>query len=265
MAQHRKREREGGAAVTTSWTTPAVSAGFDAYDDYVETRLAYTPLVNDLQTACGREAVVLDYGCGSGKVSRRLLDAGATAQVIGVDISTDMITLARAQTPQPTARFHTIDSGHVPYPDATFDAIVCCFVFINVPTREELRAIARELARVLTPTGTLFIVDSNPAATGIPFPTFRSGEPGRRYRDGDERKVSLQIPGTGILELVDRHWFISTYEAVLNEAGFTVDQVTDRGAQSVEDVGMQSPIDHPPFMQITAHLAEVSEPTTGAG
>ncbi|MDA4829843.1 class I SAM-dependent methyltransferase [Kocuria rhizophila] len=221
--------------------------------------------MNDLQTACGREAVVLDYGCGSGKVSRRLLDAGATAQVIGVDISTDMVALARSQTPQPTARFHTIDSGHVPYPDATFDAIVCCFVFINVPTREELRAIARELARVLTPTGTLFIVDSNPAATGIPFPTFRSGEPGRRYRDGDERRVSLQIPGTGVLELVDRHWFISTYEAVLNEAGFTVDQVTDRGAQSVEDVGMQSPIDHPPFMQITAHLAEVSEPTTGAG
>ena len=114
MAQHRKREREGGAAVTTSWTTPAVSAGFDAYDDYVETRLAYTPLVNDLQTACGREAIVLDYGCGSGKVSRRLLDAEAAAQVVGVDISTDMITLAQVQSPQPTARFHTIDSGRVP-------------------------------------------------------------------------------------------------------------------------------------------------------
>ena len=85
------------------------------------------------------------------------------------------------------------------------------------------------------------------------------------YKRQGERRVSLQIPGTGVLELVDRHRFISTYEAVLNEAGFTVDQVTDRGAQSVEDVGMQSPIDHPPFMQITAHLAEVSEPTTGAG
>ena len=103
MAQHRKRACEGGAAVTTSWTTPAVSAGFDAYDDYVENRLAYTPLVNDLQTACGRGGIVLDYGCGSGKVSRRLLDAGAAAQVVGVDISTDMITLARAQTPQPAA------------------------------------------------------------------------------------------------------------------------------------------------------------------
>lgn len=265
MAQHRKRACEGGAAVTTSWTTPAVSAGFDAYDDYVENRLAYTPLVNDLQTACGRGGIVLDYGGGSGKVSRRLLDAGAAAQVVGVDISTDMITLARAQTPQPAARFHTIDSGHVPYPDDTFDAIVCCFVFINVPTREELRAIARELARVLTPTGRLFIVDSNPAATGVPFPTFRSGEPGRGYRDGDERKVSLQIPGTGILELVDRHWFISTYEAVLTEAGFTVDKVTDRGAQTVEDVGSQAPIDHPPFMQITAHLQDHSESTIGAG
>lgn len=249
--------------MTTPWTAPAVSARFDAYDDYVENRLAYTPLINDLQTACGNEAKVLDYGCGSGKVSRRLLEAEAAAQVVGVDISADMITFARAQTLQPTARFHTIDSGHVPYPDDTFDAVVCCFVFINVPTREELRTIARELARVLTPTGTLFIVDSNTAATGVQFPTFRSGEPGKSYRDGDERRVSLQIPGAGALELVDRHWSISTYEMVLTEAGFTMGQIVDRGAHSVEDVGSQTPIDHSPFMQITAHLPKLHESTIG--
>src|SRR5699024_12702943 len=49
------------------------------------------------------------------------------------------------------------------------------------------------------------------------------------------------------------------------EAGFTVDKVTDRGAQTVEDVGSQAPIDHPPFMQITAHLQDHSESTIGAG
>ncbi|MFB9775066.1 class I SAM-dependent methyltransferase [Brevibacterium otitidis] len=240
--------------MTTSWRKPSVSAGFDAYDDYVEHRLAYLPLTRDLENLYGGDAVVLDYGCGSGKVSRRLLDTRAAGRVVGVDISANMVRLAQSQTPQDAARFHTIDSGHVPYPDHTFDAVVCCFVFINVSAREDLRRIADELARVLKPSGSLFIVDSNPAATGIQFPTFRSGEPGRDYQDGDERKVSLQVPGVGVLELVDRHWSISTYESVLASAGFTIREITTRGADTVKDVGAQEPVDQPPFIQIRAQV-----------
>ncbi len=240
--------------MTTSWQEPAVSAGFDSYDDYVEHRLAYIPLIRDLKELYAGEAIVLDYGCGSGKVTRRLLETQAAASVIGVDISADMIRLAEARKSQEAARFQTIESARIPYPDSTFDAVVCCFVFINVPTRDELHRIAEELARVLRPSGMLFIIDSNPTATGIQFPTFRSGEPGRDYRDGDKRKVSLEIPDAGVLELVDRHWSIGTYESVLTAAGFTIGEITARGSETADDVGAQSPVDHPPFLQIRARV-----------
>ena len=70
--------------------------------------------------------------------------------------------LARAQAhaltlPRPT-RFHLVEAGAeaLPYADSHFDTVVACLVFCTIPDRE---AAAREIARVLKPTGQLLVLE----------------------------------------------------------------------------------------------------------
>lgn len=203
----------------TTWNVSSVSHSFDAYDDYVEEALGYKPLIADLARTHGSAIEVIDYGCGGGKVSRRLTRAGIE-RVTGVDISATMIEKASAAgTVQGALRYRLIESGKLPFSDATFDAAVCCFVFINVHSRDELQRIADEIFRTLKPAGTLYLLDSHPAATGIRYSTFQSGDAGVSYRDGDTRSVYLDVPGQEVFKIVDTHWEFGTYEAVLRGAG----------------------------------------------
>ena len=51
------------------------------------------------------------------------------------------------------------------------DAAMSCFVFIVLPSREQLRAIAAEVWRVLRPGGRFTVLDSHPDHVGMRFST----------------------------------------------------------------------------------------------
>src|SRR5436190_7756662 len=58
-------------------------------------------LLRELASADLRTGTVVDLGCGSGILARRMTDAGY--DVLGVDVSAAMLDIARAQAPK--ARF----------------------------------------------------------------------------------------------------------------------------------------------------------------
>jgi len=96
---------------------------------------------------------VLDAACGSGVISRLLLEAGADA-VVGCDISHAMLDLARALPTPPrssaTLSFEQVDLAQpLPFADASFDAV--WFSDIWIP------AAMPELRRVLRPGGRLVL------------------------------------------------------------------------------------------------------------
>src|SRR5215510_5986331 len=89
----------------------------------------------------------LDAGCGSGFQSRVLQELGYETH--GVDISPGLLELARDRLPG--ARFSLGDVEALLYPDASFDAVVCCgstLSFVAAPARA-----LREIGRVLRPGG----------------------------------------------------------------------------------------------------------------
>ncbi|MDJ0931252.1 class I SAM-dependent methyltransferase [Breoghania sp.] len=162
------------AATTTKWNAKAVSDLFVAYDDHVEDLLGYQLLIADIVRRLGKDIRVLDYGCGGGKVSRRMRRAGI-ARVVGVDLPPDMVDAARALALS-DAEFRQVESGRVPLSDDLFDAAVVCFVLINIDTKAEIGAILWKIHRLLKPGDHLFVLDSNPRVTRIRFKTFQSGE-----------------------------------------------------------------------------------------
>lgn len=245
----------------TQWSDPTLAGRFDRYDDWVEARLGYRPLIRDLLARTGREPRVLDYGCGGGKVVRRLLEAGA-GWVSGVDIAPAMIERARAHTAAANADFHVIESGRLPFAPATFDAAVACYVFINLDTRRELQAIARAVHAALKPHGRFFLLDTNPETTGVRFTTFQSGEPGVRYADGDLRPVRLDLPDGDVLDIRDRHWERATYFDTLHAAGFEDVETLAPTAAALparERAGLGA-AEHraPPFLRVRARKPETA-------
>ena len=65
----------------------------------------------------------LDVASGTGHLTKAAADRGAVAE--GLDISPEMVACAARVFP--TLTFRTGNADSLPYDDATFDAVTCCF------------------------------------------------------------------------------------------------------------------------------------------
>jgi ubiquinone/menaquinone biosynthesis C-methylase UbiE len=96
---------------------------------------------------------VLDLGCGTGIVARLLRERlGGAAQITGADVSPPMIAKARAVAPD--VQWHEADAASLPFPDGSFDLVLCQQMLQFVPDR---LAVLREVRRVLSPGGKLLL------------------------------------------------------------------------------------------------------------
>ena len=124
------------------------------------TRRLYQRVIEDLVPLRLVEGKVLDAGTGPGTLAREIARRQPQLQVYGVDLSEEMIRLARehAQREGVGERVH-FDIGNIarlPYPDHSFDVIVST---ISMHHWYELEQPLRDLYRVLRPGGRLWIYD----------------------------------------------------------------------------------------------------------
>lgn len=103
---------------------------------------------------------VLEVACGTGRVGSQLLRALPDARYVGVDLSPYYVELARERlADQPRARFEVANAESLPFPDQSFDAVCCVYLFHELP-RNARRRVWAEMRRVLRPGGLLVIEDS---------------------------------------------------------------------------------------------------------
>ncbi len=103
---------------------------------------------------------VLDAGCGTGYLSRALTRRGA--QVVGVDLASEMIEVARREaTGQGLVVEHRADSCTTLHtiPDASIDKLVSNYVLMDLPALDDALA---AFYRVLRPGGSAVLVFSHP-------------------------------------------------------------------------------------------------------
>jgi ubiquinone/menaquinone biosynthesis C-methylase UbiE len=124
------------------------------------TRRLYRRVVADLAALGLLEGKVLDVGTGPGTLGREIARRLPGLQVYGIDLSKDMIELARAHARreqlEECVQFASGDVAHLPYPDHTFDVVVST---ISMHHWAELEQPLRELYRVLRPGGRVWIYD----------------------------------------------------------------------------------------------------------
>ena len=97
------------------------------------------------------EARVLDIGCGIGRVVNCIYSK--VGSVLGVDISDQMVEMAREKVKAGNVSFQTVDGKSLGgVPSQAFDCCYSFFVFQHMP-RSSVASCFREVRRVLKPGG----------------------------------------------------------------------------------------------------------------
>lgn len=94
----------------------------------------------------------LDVGCGSGTLSRGILDTQDPESVHGVDSSANFIEYVRHRIQDERATFTVGNAQAIPADDATYDAVVSGLVLNFIP---DAALAVGEMARVTRPGGTV--------------------------------------------------------------------------------------------------------------
>ena len=101
----------------------------------------------------------LDFGCGTGRSTRFLQTLGYNT--IGIDISEEMITIARQL--DPTGEYYRIDDGDFNrFSSSTFDLVLAAFTFDNIPTMDKKIRLFDGLSTLLQQNGTIINIVSSP-------------------------------------------------------------------------------------------------------
>jgi ubiquinone/menaquinone biosynthesis C-methylase UbiE len=219
------------------------TAAYDAIADlYAET---VGEDVSDPATAALLELVgpvqgldVLDVACGHGRVTRELARRGA--RVIGIDVSTELLAMARAierVAPLGISYPEADVTSAASLPGASFDAVTCNFGLSDI---DDLDAALLTIERVLRPGGWFVFSILHPCFPGSGDDAPSSWPPRGYFHEGWWRASN-----TGFRGKVGSHFrMLSTYLNALIDQGFVLDRVAEPAppAQHIGTaLGMQVP------------------------
>jgi ubiquinone/menaquinone biosynthesis C-methylase UbiE len=131
------------------------SKAADRYDEKWAFYLETTTRETLRRIPMSATARVLDVGCGTGELLRRLRAKYPDAVLAGLDPVAEMLEVAREKlSGREDLRIGYADS--LPWPAASFDVVVSCnmFHYITHPVES-----LREMARVIRPGGALVLTD----------------------------------------------------------------------------------------------------------
>lgn len=104
---------------------------------------------------------VLEVATGSGEMFRRLIHGNPEGRTFGLDLSPNMAaktqSQARREFPDAQAHCGAVDVRNLPFRSASFDAVVCCYLF-ELLSHDDIRMTLGEICRVLRKGGTFSLV-----------------------------------------------------------------------------------------------------------
>jgi len=182
--------------------------------------LAYRDLPQIMLNHVKGERAV-DFGCGSGRSTRFLKQLGF--DVIGIDISQDMLEIAR--NIDAAGDYQMVSDGNYAHLGInSFDLVQSIFTFDNIPGWENRTYILKGLGDLLKPGGKMICLDATPelytnewaSFTTKDFPENRNAGTGDIVRD-----IMLDVEDRRPVE--DIFWTRQDYHKLFDLAGLQVE------------------------------------------
>lgn len=180
---------------------------------------------------------VISIGCGSGVDARWLADNGAK-HVVGIDISTDLLGIARAENPD--IEFFEMDMEQLDLPDASFDLAYSSLAIHYV---DDWTVALKEALRILRPGGQYVFSCGHPIDSAMEYKTegkYKYARLGRQLDlETDERIIYGDYlaaetggvkPVKGIIKDVEVVVYHRTFSKMLDEilaSGFAIECVIE--------------------------------------
>ena len=172
---------------------------------------------------------ILDLACGQGFFARAFQKAGA--EVTGVDIAKELIAIARGKSVS-AIKYHVAPADRMPFlRPRSFDRIVSVLAIQNI---EDMRGVFAECARVLRPSGSLYLVLNHPAFR-VPqhsdwgYDNTKGVQYRRVERYLSELHIPIQMhPGADPREkTLSFHRPLQSYAKALASAGFAIARIEE--------------------------------------
>jgi len=157
-------------------------------------------------------ARVLEVGCGTGVLTRRLAGWPNVGTVVGVDVAASLLAQARRLAEGlANVTFREADGRALPFDAGAFDVVIFDSTLSHVPEPE--RALA-EAFRVLRPDGWLAVFDGDYATTTIAL--------------GDHDPLQACADAVMANSVNDR-WLVRRLTALVRAQGFAIDRGRSHG------------------------------------
>jgi SAM-dependent methyltransferase len=184
---------------------------------------------------------IVDLGCGFGWFARWARAQGAS-HVLGLDLSTNMLARARAETSDPAVQYAIADLEGLELPAGAFDLAYSSLAFHYV---EDFSRLVRTVFDALVPGAHFVFTTEHPIYMAPTRPGWLAGEGGRKIWPID----SYAIEGARVTDwlakgVVKQHRTLGTTLNTLIGTGFTIRHVEEW---------------HPTAAQITAQPALAEE------
>ena len=173
----------------------------DLYQDTFMDLNIYDPSYDSFCSALTQKAPsILEVGCGPGNVSKYIINKLKNPNWTGIDISPQMIELARLNNP--SAKFMVMDGRSINAFTNPFDAVICGF-FVPYLTKVDLAEFIASCAGTIKPNGILYL----------------------SFVEGEDHESGLQKGSTGD-EMYFYYHQLNYIEQELSHHGFSSIQVT---------------------------------------
>jgi 2-polyprenyl-3-methyl-5-hydroxy-6-metoxy-1,4-benzoquinol methylase len=167
---------------------------------------------------------VLDVACGTGHYTRLLRQQGAT-RAVGVDLSPEMIAVARhteATRPLGAISYEVQDIGELDLPE-TFDLAVGVYLLHYATTAAHLWQMCQRIAQHIRPGGHLvtYVLNSTPCAIPDYYQKYGVNVMATStLHDGDVYSFAVQTQNGWLPPITVYYWSQTALEQALQQAGF---------------------------------------------
>lgn len=176
---------------------PAEYALMDAAEDGMWWyRAAHARVLDALSERPGAPGPLLDAGCGTGGLLRRLAEAAPAQAAVGLDFLPSAASRAARKSGRPVAAG---DTNRLPFADASFGAAVSIDVLCHAGV--DPAAALAEFRRVLRPGGTLVV--NLPAYEWLRSAHDARVHNARRFTAGEARR---SLEAAGFAGIAARYW-----------------------------------------------------------